>query len=84
MSLLKAQQLSVPHPPFFFCLPVCVYRLVAKPCAHILQIQAGVPRQAQPNAVLEKLYQSKMVYEAHVCSVVHQIFLYTLEHIMIC
>lgn len=34
-------------------------RLVAKPCAHILQIQAGVPRQAQPNAILERLYQSK-------------------------
>ncbi|KAF6730459.1 Ceramide synthase 5 [Oryzias melastigma] len=33
-------------------------RLVAKPCARILQIQAGVPRRAQPNAVLEKLYQS--------------------------
>uniref|UniRef100_A0AAQ6AMF0 Ceramide synthase 5 n=1 Tax=Amphiprion ocellaris TaxID=80972 RepID=A0AAQ6AMF0_AMPOC len=35
-------------------------RLVAKPCAHILQIEAGVPRRAQPNAVLERLYQSKM------------------------
>ncbi|XP_061591909.1 ceramide synthase 5-like [Cololabis saira] len=34
-------------------------RLVAKPCAHILQIQGGVPRRAQPNAVLERLYQSK-------------------------
>ncbi|KAM9856189.1 ceramide synthase 5-like [Aulostomus maculatus] len=34
-------------------------RLVAKPCAHILQIQAGVHRQAQPNAVLERVYQSK-------------------------
>ncbi|XP_047457424.1 ceramide synthase 5-like [Mugil cephalus] len=34
-------------------------RLVAKPCAHILQIQAGVPRRAQSNAVLERLYQSK-------------------------
>uniref|UniRef100_A0A8C5G8S8 Ceramide synthase 5-like n=1 Tax=Gouania willdenowi TaxID=441366 RepID=A0A8C5G8S8_GOUWI len=34
-------------------------RLVAKPCAHILQIHEGVPRQAQPNAVLERLYQSK-------------------------
>ncbi|XP_017265042.1 ceramide synthase 5 [Kryptolebias marmoratus] len=33
-------------------------RLVAKPCAHILQIQEGVPRRAQPNAVLERLYQS--------------------------
>ncbi|KAM9343184.1 ceramide synthase 5-like [Pholidichthys leucotaenia] len=34
-------------------------RLVAKPCAHILQIQVGLRRQAQPNAVLESLYQSK-------------------------
>ncbi|MED6277001.1 Ceramide synthase 5 [Characodon lateralis] len=33
-------------------------RLVAKPCAHILQIQTGVPRRAQPNAVLERLYQA--------------------------
>ncbi|KAL3064444.1 hypothetical protein OYC64_000665 [Pagothenia borchgrevinki] len=47
-------------------LAVCVFllrmlfeRLVAKPCAQILQIQAGVPRQAQPNAVLEKVFQSK-------------------------
>ncbi|XP_008276023.1 ceramide synthase 5-like [Stegastes partitus] len=39
-------------------------RLVAKPCAHILQIQAGVPRQAQPNAVLERLYQSKTCPDA--------------------
>ncbi|KAG7521426.1 ceramide synthase 5-like [Solea senegalensis] len=42
-----------------FLLRLLFERLVAKPCAHILQIQAGVPRQAQPNAVLEKLYQSK-------------------------
>ncbi|XP_029011739.1 ceramide synthase 5-like [Betta splendens] len=34
-------------------------RLVAKPCAHILQIQAGAPQRAQPNAVLEQLYRSK-------------------------
>ncbi|KAK5606591.1 Ceramide synthase 5 [Crenichthys baileyi] len=33
-------------------------RLVAKPCAHILQIQVGVPRRAQSNAVLERLYQA--------------------------
>uniref|UniRef100_A0A667Y0S6 Ceramide synthase 5 n=1 Tax=Myripristis murdjan TaxID=586833 RepID=A0A667Y0S6_9TELE len=33
-------------------------RLVAKPCARILQIQAGVSRQAQPNAVLERVYKS--------------------------
>uniref|UniRef100_A0A3Q0SZ18 Ceramide synthase 5 n=1 Tax=Amphilophus citrinellus TaxID=61819 RepID=A0A3Q0SZ18_AMPCI len=42
-----------------FLLRILFERLVAKPCAHILQIQPGVPRQAQPNAVLEKLYQSK-------------------------
>lgn len=42
-----------------FLLRMLFERLVAKPCAHILQIQPGVPRQAQPNAVLEKLYQSK-------------------------
>lgn len=42
-----------------FLLRLVFERLVAKPCAHILQIQAGVPRQAQPNAVLEKVYQSK-------------------------
>uniref|UniRef100_A0A8C6ML49 Ceramide synthase 5 n=1 Tax=Nothobranchius furzeri TaxID=105023 RepID=A0A8C6ML49_NOTFU len=34
-------------------------RLIAKPCSRILQIQAGVPRRAQPNTVLERLYQSK-------------------------
>nr|XP_015823606.2 ceramide synthase 5 [Nothobranchius furzeri]XP_054601972.1 ceramide synthase 5 [Nothobranchius furzeri] len=34
-------------------------RLIAKPCSRILQIQAGVPRQAQPNTILERLYQSK-------------------------
>uniref|UniRef100_A0A3B3UYX7 Ceramide synthase 5 n=1 Tax=Poecilia latipinna TaxID=48699 RepID=A0A3B3UYX7_9TELE len=33
-------------------------RLVARPCARILQIQAGAPRRVQPNAVLERLYQS--------------------------
>ncbi|XP_040007617.1 ceramide synthase 5-like isoform X1 [Xiphias gladius] len=42
-----------------FLLRLLFERLVAKPCAHILQIQAGVPRQAQPNAVLERLYLSK-------------------------
>jgi len=46
----------------FLSLCLCVLRLVAKPCAHILQIQAGVLRRAQPNAVLERLYQSKTVY----------------------
>ncbi|KAM4610944.1 ceramide synthase 5-like [Polymixia lowei] len=34
-------------------------RLVAKPCAHILHIQAGVSRQAQSNAVLERVYVSR-------------------------
>lgn len=63
------------HP--LFSAPLCVYRLVAKPCAHILQIQAGVPRQAQPNAVLERLYQSKTVHKACVCSVVHSMLVYT-------
>ncbi|XP_041702697.1 ceramide synthase 5-like isoform X2 [Coregonus clupeaformis] len=33
-------------------------RLVAKPCAHILQIQAGVSRRAQANAVLERVFTS--------------------------
>ncbi|XP_070696182.1 ceramide synthase 5-like [Pempheris klunzingeri] len=42
-----------------FLLRLLFERLVAKPCAHILQIQAGVPRRAQPNDVLEKVYQSK-------------------------
>eukprot|EP00064_Thunnus_orientalis_P015658 superscaffoldBa00002945_g15713 len=42
-----------------FLLRLLFERLVAKPCAHILQIQAGVHRQAQPNAVLERVYQSK-------------------------
>lgn len=60
-----------PYPlPFFFCLGLCVYRLVAKPCAHILRIQAGVPRRAQPNDVLERVYQSRTVHKAFACSVV--------------
>ncbi|XP_029361917.1 ceramide synthase 5-like isoform X1 [Echeneis naucrates] len=42
-----------------FLLRLLFERLVAKPCAHILQIQAGVPRRAQPNPILEQLYQSK-------------------------
>ncbi|XP_062315069.1 ceramide synthase 5-like [Osmerus eperlanus] len=33
-------------------------RLVAKPCAHILQIQAGASRRAQPNALLERVFTS--------------------------
>ncbi|KAL1021559.1 hypothetical protein UPYG_G00014810 [Umbra pygmaea] len=50
-----------------FCLPlaVCVLalrvlfeRLIAKPCAHVLQIQPGVSRRAQPNAVLERVFAS--------------------------
>uniref|UniRef100_A0A8C6U116 Ceramide synthase 5 n=1 Tax=Neogobius melanostomus TaxID=47308 RepID=A0A8C6U116_9GOBI len=36
-------------------------RLVAKPCANILHIQTGVRRQVQPNALLEKFYQSKTI-----------------------
>ncbi|XP_068997383.1 ceramide synthase 5-like [Embiotoca jacksoni] len=42
-----------------FLLRLLFERLVAKPCARSLQIQAGVPRRAQPNTVLERLYQSK-------------------------
>lgn len=42
-----------------FLLRLLFERLVAKPCAHILQIQAGEPRKAQPNDVLERMYQSK-------------------------
>lgn len=36
-------------------------RLVARPCAHMLQIQAAEPRRVQPNAVLERLYQARAV-----------------------
>ncbi|KAK2851560.1 hypothetical protein Q5P01_007836 [Channa striata] len=43
-----------------FLLRLVFERLVAKPCSHILQIQAGVSQRAQPNAVLEKVYQSKL------------------------
>uniref|UniRef100_UPI003AAF692E ceramide synthase 5-like isoform X2 n=1 Tax=Centroberyx gerrardi TaxID=166262 RepID=UPI003AAF692E len=39
-------------------------RLVAKPCARILQIQTGVSRQAQPNAVLERVYMSITVHKS--------------------
>ncbi|CAJ1084974.1 ceramide synthase 5-like isoform X2 [Xyrichtys novacula] len=42
-----------------FLLRLLFERLVAKPCAHILQIQGGVPRRAQSNDVLERVYQSK-------------------------
>ncbi|KAM9831006.1 ceramide synthase 5-like [Syngnathus typhle] len=59
-DLLYALPLSVG----IFVLRILFERLVAKPCAHILQIQAGVQRQAQPNAVLEKLYQSKTCPDA--------------------
>ena len=38
-----------------------VCRLVAKPCAHILQIQAGASRRAQPNALLERVFTSTTV-----------------------
>lgn len=43
---------------------VCVFRLVAKPCANILQIQAGESRRAQPNAVLERVFTSTTVLKA--------------------
>ncbi|XP_010874199.2 ceramide synthase 5-like [Esox lucius] len=39
-------------------LRVLFERLVAKPCAHILQIEPGVSRRAQPNAVLERVFAS--------------------------
>ncbi|XP_061534611.1 ceramide synthase 5-like [Phycodurus eques] len=47
-----------------FVLRILFERLVAKPCAHILQIQAGVHRQVQPNAVLERVYLSKTCPDA--------------------
>ncbi|XP_077457407.1 ceramide synthase 5-like [Stigmatopora argus] len=47
-----------------FALRILFERLVAKPCAHILQIQAGVHRQAQSNAVLERVYLSKTCPDA--------------------
>uniref|UniRef100_A0A8C9ZZM9 Ceramide synthase 5 n=2 Tax=Sander lucioperca TaxID=283035 RepID=A0A8C9ZZM9_SANLU len=50
---------ALPLAVVVFLLRLLFERLVAKPCAHILQIQVGVPRQAQPNAVLEKVFQSK-------------------------
>lgn len=61
---------AFPPYPLPFCLGLCVYRLVAKPCAHILRIQAGVPRRAQPNDVLERVYHSRTVHKAFACSVV--------------
>ncbi|KAJ8016113.1 hypothetical protein DPEC_G00003770 [Dallia pectoralis] len=39
-------------------LRVLFERLVAKPCAQLLQIQPGVSRRAQPNAVLERVFTS--------------------------
>lgn len=54
---------------WFLPLCLCVHRLVARPCARILQIQAGAPRRVQPNAVLERLYQSNTVHKGCVCSV---------------
>ncbi|CAN9515498.1 unnamed protein product [Ophioblennius macclurei] len=68
---------GVDYPRFrhiFYALPLAVgvfllrllfERLVAKPCAHILRIEAGVPRRAQPNAALEKLYLSKTSPDSH-------------------
>uniref|UniRef100_A0A674N284 Ceramide synthase 5 n=1 Tax=Takifugu rubripes TaxID=31033 RepID=A0A674N284_TAKRU len=42
-----------------FLLRLLYERLVARPCALLLHIQAAEPRQAQPNDVLEKVYRSK-------------------------
>lgn len=72
MSLLIPHHVCVPSLPLslFFCLGLCVYRLVAKPCAHILRIQAGVPRRAQPNDVLERVYRFRTVHKAFACSIV--------------
>lgn len=57
-------------PTLWFLPPrLYVHRLVAKPCAHMLQIQAGVPRRVQPNTVLERLYQSNTVHRGCVCPV---------------
>lgn len=65
MSLLLLHcSVSPPYPLPVFGFHLCVYRLVAKPCAHILQIQAGASRQAQPNVILERVYMSKTVHNA--------------------
>ncbi|XP_034028564.1 ceramide synthase 5-like [Thalassophryne amazonica] len=42
-----------------FLLRIFFERFLAKPCARILHIHAGVCRQAQPNAILERVYLSK-------------------------
>ncbi|XP_055788136.1 ceramide synthase 5-like [Salvelinus fontinalis] len=56
----RADQLLSCLPLAFGVLAVRVLfeRLVAKPCANILQIQAGESRRAQPNAVLERVFTS--------------------------
>ncbi|XP_041655260.1 ceramide synthase 5-like isoform X2 [Cheilinus undulatus] len=56
---LKHIFIALPLAVGVFLLRQLFERLVAKPCAHILQIQAGVPRRAQSSDVLERVYQSK-------------------------
>ncbi|KAM6981924.1 ceramide synthase 5-like [Tautogolabrus adspersus] len=55
----KHMFIALPLAVGVFLLRLLFERLVAKPCAHILQIQAGLPRRAQSNDVLEKVYLSK-------------------------
>lgn len=50
---------ALPLAVLLFMVRLLFERLVAKPCANILHIQTGVRRQVQPNALLEKFYQSK-------------------------
>ncbi|XP_008317635.1 ceramide synthase 5-like [Cynoglossus semilaevis] len=50
---------ALPMSVVVFILRLIFERLVAKPCAHILQIQEEAPRQVQSNAVLENLYKSR-------------------------
>ncbi|XP_017306282.1 ceramide synthase 5 isoform X1 [Ictalurus punctatus] len=52
--LLKAFPLALG----IFAVRIFFERFIAGPCAHILHIQAGVNRRAQPNAVLEKVFTS--------------------------
>lgn len=51
--------LTLPLAVGVFIFRLIFERLVAKPCANMLHIQTGVRRQVQPNAVLERVYQSK-------------------------
>ncbi|XP_075883203.1 ceramide synthase 5-like [Nelusetta ayraudi] len=50
---------AVPLAFALFILRVLFERLVAKPCARLLQIQEGVPRRVQRNDVLERVHNSK-------------------------